>query len=127
MTLPPCSTCTLECTIGVISTSPPAAGNLSADNPGTTASRVSANASVIILRMVLYARQRVDLELAGAGADLLDRNAHLVDDRDEQVRGRIAFVFEVTPALEQVGSSDQQDRQIVRIVRVAVAHAGAVH
>ena len=57
------------------------------------------------------------------------RHAQLVEQRQVQIRQRRAFggIAEVTSALQLAGAAaGQQDRQVVRIVRVAVAHAGAV-
>src|SRR5438477_5344140 len=55
-------------------------------------------------------------------------HAQLVEHRQMQIRQRrTGGIAKMTPARELAGSAThQQDREVVRIVRVAVTHAGAV-
>src|SRR5918994_124242 len=71
-------------------------------------------------------QQRVQWQLAAAVAQLLDRDVHLVGNRQQQVRCGIALEHQVTPAGHELFSTNQHERQVRMIVRVALAHPGAV-
>src|SRR4029450_6089220 len=71
-------------------------------------------------------RVALERQLALAVPELLDRNAHLVRDREQQVRRRISLEGEVTAAGHEVLSSDEHERQVRVIVRVALAQPRTV-
>ena len=72
-----------------------------------------------------FALDFLDRNHAGAVAELLGRDAELVEHRQQQVRHRrVRRVPDVTPAFQRARcAAGQDDRQRIVIVLVAVAHA----
>src|SRR5713101_8713363 len=103
----------------VASAPPPAAAN-------TTSSPVRYPRRVNARRRLHSIGQR--RQPSGTVAELLDRNAQLLEDRHVQIRERRPLGMpHVAPAPETGGlAADERDRQVVVEVRVAVADAGAV-
>src|SRR5262245_58430466 len=58
--------------------------------------------------------------------DLVGRHAGAIENRDHEVRERrVALVVQVLIALQSAAASEQQFRQLIGIVGVAVAHVAA--